>query len=183
MLYVLRRCCPFFLAIANEHFLPTALPHLARDLTHKALCRPGYKHCCLSSCLVRDTTVWCTLTVFHTNSFMCLMLQTCLPWFPQFDADRDEDAVFYDISVAVDNKLFPNKEAATGKSPRPLASEYENQLPNGPGFLSMAEVPPAAVGLDFPILSLDSKIKIKKSNRKTENLSLSTCWRFSCRST
>ncbi|XP_028735003.1 adenylate kinase isoenzyme 5 isoform X2 [Peromyscus leucopus] len=31
----------------------------------------------------------------------------------QFDADRDEDAVFYDISVAVDNKLFPNKEAAT----------------------------------------------------------------------
>ncbi|XP_005083686.1 adenylate kinase isoenzyme 5 isoform X1 [Mesocricetus auratus] len=30
-----------------------------------------------------------------------------------FDADRDEDAVFYDISVAVDNKLFANKEAAT----------------------------------------------------------------------
>nr|KAF6443060.1 adenylate kinase 5 [Molossus molossus] len=34
-----------------------------------------------------------------------------------FDADRDEDEVFYDISVAVDSKLFPNKEtAATGKS-------------------------------------------------------------------
>ncbi|KAL1771973.1 adenylate kinase isoenzyme 5 isoform X1 [Sigmodon hispidus] len=33
-----------------------------------------------------------------------------------FDADRDEDAVFYDISVAVDNKLFPNKEAATDSS-------------------------------------------------------------------
>nr|XP_051714149.1 adenylate kinase isoenzyme 5 [Oryctolagus cuniculus] len=33
---------------------------------------------------------------------------------PQFDADRDEDAVFYDISMAVDNKLFPNKEAAAG---------------------------------------------------------------------
>ncbi|XP_075413553.1 adenylate kinase isoenzyme 5 [Tenrec ecaudatus] len=31
-----------------------------------------------------------------------------------FDADRDEDEVFYDISVAVDNKLFPNKEAAAG---------------------------------------------------------------------
>uniref|UniRef100_G1TWP8 Adenylate kinase 5 n=1 Tax=Oryctolagus cuniculus TaxID=9986 RepID=G1TWP8_RABIT len=31
-----------------------------------------------------------------------------------FDADRDEDAVFYDISMAVDNKLFPNKEAAAG---------------------------------------------------------------------
>ncbi|EGV93588.1 Adenylate kinase isoenzyme 5 [Cricetulus griseus] len=31
-----------------------------------------------------------------------------------FDADRDEDAVFYDISMAVDNKLFANKEAAMG---------------------------------------------------------------------
>ncbi|XP_063559532.1 adenylate kinase isoenzyme 5 isoform X4 [Gorilla gorilla gorilla] len=34
----------------------------------------------------------------------------------QFDADRDEDEVFYDISMAVDNKLFPNKEAAAGSS-------------------------------------------------------------------
>ncbi|PNJ71917.1 AK5 isoform 3 [Pongo abelii] len=33
-----------------------------------------------------------------------------------FDADRDEDEVFYDISMAVDNKLFPNKEAAAGSS-------------------------------------------------------------------
>ncbi|KAM5256118.1 adenylate kinase isoenzyme 5 isoform 2-T2 [Ctenodactylus gundi] len=33
-----------------------------------------------------------------------------------FDADRNEDEVFYDISVAVDNKLFPNKEAAAGSS-------------------------------------------------------------------
>ncbi|XP_031321281.1 adenylate kinase isoenzyme 5 isoform X3 [Camelus dromedarius] len=31
-----------------------------------------------------------------------------------FDADRDEDEVFYDISMAVDSKLFPNKEAAAG---------------------------------------------------------------------
>ncbi|NP_001396671.1 adenylate kinase isoenzyme 5 isoform 8 [Mus musculus] len=31
-----------------------------------------------------------------------------------FDADRDEDAVFHDISVAVDSKLFPNKEAPMG---------------------------------------------------------------------
>ncbi|XP_005385276.1 PREDICTED: adenylate kinase isoenzyme 5 [Chinchilla lanigera] len=31
-----------------------------------------------------------------------------------FDADRNEDEVFYDISLAVDNKLFPNKEAAAG---------------------------------------------------------------------
>nr|XP_023417030.1 adenylate kinase isoenzyme 5 [Cavia porcellus] len=31
-----------------------------------------------------------------------------------FDADRNEDEVFYDISLAVDSKLFPNKEAAVG---------------------------------------------------------------------
>ncbi|KAM8791212.1 adenylate kinase isoenzyme 5 isoform 3-T3 [Rhynchonycteris naso] len=33
-----------------------------------------------------------------------------------FDADRDEDEVFYDISMAVDSKLFPNKESAAGSS-------------------------------------------------------------------
>ncbi|KAG3283405.1 adenylate kinase isoenzyme 5 isoform X4 [Ictidomys tridecemlineatus] len=33
-----------------------------------------------------------------------------------FDADRDEDEVFYDISMAVDSKLFPNKENAAGSS-------------------------------------------------------------------
>ncbi|XP_068394136.1 adenylate kinase isoenzyme 5 isoform X3 [Eschrichtius robustus] len=33
-----------------------------------------------------------------------------------FDADRDEDEVFCDISMAVDSKLFPNKEAAAGSS-------------------------------------------------------------------
>ncbi|XP_043860356.1 adenylate kinase isoenzyme 5 isoform X2 [Dromiciops gliroides] len=33
-----------------------------------------------------------------------------------FDADRDEDEVFYDISVAVGNKLFPPTEAAAGPS-------------------------------------------------------------------
>ncbi|NP_001396669.1 adenylate kinase isoenzyme 5 isoform 6 [Mus musculus] len=33
-----------------------------------------------------------------------------------FDADRDEDAVFHDISVAVDSKLFPNKEAPMDSS-------------------------------------------------------------------
>ncbi|XP_074858834.1 adenylate kinase isoenzyme 5 [Carettochelys insculpta] len=31
-----------------------------------------------------------------------------------FDADRDEEEVFYDISMAVDNKLFPSKEAVAG---------------------------------------------------------------------
>ncbi|XP_066232694.1 adenylate kinase isoenzyme 5 isoform X3 [Saccopteryx leptura] len=33
-----------------------------------------------------------------------------------FDADRDEDEVFHDISMAVDSKLFPNKEAAADSS-------------------------------------------------------------------
>ncbi|XP_067845748.1 adenylate kinase isoenzyme 5 [Heptranchias perlo] len=32
------------------------------------------------------------------------------------DADRDEEEVFYDISVAVDNKLFPTKEPVAGPS-------------------------------------------------------------------
>ncbi|XP_068808887.1 adenylate kinase isoenzyme 5 isoform X2 [Struthio camelus] len=32
----------------------------------------------------------------------------------QFDADRDEEEVFFDISLAVDSKLFANKEAAAG---------------------------------------------------------------------
>ncbi|EMP33220.1 Adenylate kinase isoenzyme 5 [Chelonia mydas] len=38
----------------------------------------------------------------------------CLLPFQQFDADRDEEEVFYDISMAVDNKLFPPKEAVAG---------------------------------------------------------------------
>lgn len=46
--------------------------------------------------------------VFSCSQLVC-------PDFAQFDADRDEDEVFYDISVAVDSKLFPNKEAAAGK--------------------------------------------------------------------
>uniref|UniRef100_A0A8B9V8I7 Adenylate kinase isoenzyme 5 n=1 Tax=Anas zonorhyncha TaxID=75864 RepID=A0A8B9V8I7_9AVES len=32
-----------------------------------------------------------------------------------FDADRDEEEVFFDISLAVDSKLFANKEAAAGE--------------------------------------------------------------------
>nr|KAF6377115.1 adenylate kinase 5 [Myotis myotis] len=56
-----------------------------------------------------------------------------------FDADRNEDEVFYDISMAVDSKLFPNKEAAASSgdldSPMMLdsgeiidtGSDYEDQ--------------------------------------------------------
>lgn len=32
----------------------------------------------------------------------------------QFDADRDEEEVFHDISLAVDNKLFPHKDHVAG---------------------------------------------------------------------
>ncbi|EPQ11289.1 Adenylate kinase isoenzyme 5 [Myotis brandtii] len=57
----------------------------------------------------------------------------------RFDADRNEDEVFYDISMAVDSKLFPNKEAAASAgdldSPMMLdsgeiidpGSDYEDQ--------------------------------------------------------
>ncbi|KAJ8793461.1 hypothetical protein J1605_019295 [Eschrichtius robustus] len=41
---------------------------------------------------------------------------TCRGAAGPFDADRDEDEVFCDISMAVDSKLFPNKEAAAGSS-------------------------------------------------------------------
>lgn len=54
--------------------------------------------------------------------------QLICPDFPQFDADRDEDEVFYDISVAVDSKLFPNKEAAAGKS----LCALDNSMPWSP---------------------------------------------------
>lgn len=63
------------------------------------------------------------LIVFWNElSYMFSCLQLVCPDFPQFDADRNEDEVFYDISVAVDSKLFPNKEAAAGKSLCPLGN-------------------------------------------------------------
>lgn len=33
----------------------------------------------------------------------------------QLDADRDEEEVFCDISMTLDNKLFPSKESAGGE--------------------------------------------------------------------
>ncbi|XP_029474708.1 adenylate kinase isoenzyme 5 [Rhinatrema bivittatum] len=59
-----------------------------------------------------------------------------------FDADRDEEEVFYDISVAVDNKLFPPKEPVAGPSELDLSliidagdavdteSDFEDQADN-----------------------------------------------------
>uniref|UniRef100_UPI00398F1520 adenylate kinase isoenzyme 5 n=1 Tax=Pristiophorus japonicus TaxID=55135 RepID=UPI00398F1520 len=58
------------------------------------------------------------------------------------DADRDEEEVFYDISVAVDNKLFPTKDPVAGPSELDLSllvdftdavdieSESEDQIDN-----------------------------------------------------
>ncbi|XP_030063648.1 adenylate kinase isoenzyme 5 [Microcaecilia unicolor] len=60
----------------------------------------------------------------------------------KFDADRDEEEVFYDISVAVDNKLFSPKEAVAGPSELDLSliidsmdtadaeSDFEDQADN-----------------------------------------------------
>lgn len=61
--------------------------------------------------------------VFSCSQLVC-------PDCAQFDADRDEDEVFYDISVAVDSKLFPNKEAAAGKSLCPLGHSPAWPLPS-----------------------------------------------------
>lgn len=36
-------------------------------------------------------------------------------FFFQLDADRDEEEVFYDISMTLDNKLFPSTEPAAGE--------------------------------------------------------------------
>lgn len=36
-------------------------------------------------------------------------------FFLQLDADREEEEVFCDISMALDNKLFPSKEPAAGE--------------------------------------------------------------------
>ncbi|XP_018590315.1 adenylate kinase isoenzyme 5 [Scleropages formosus] len=43
-----------------------------------------------------------------------------------FDADRDEEEVFYDISVTVDNKLFPTKEPIAGPSELDLSLLVES---------------------------------------------------------
>lgn len=71
----------------------------------------------LLTCFIRDTVLWCLPILFGNeliDVFSCSQL-VC-PDCAQFDADRNEDEVFYDISMAVDSKLFPNKEAAAGKS-------------------------------------------------------------------
>ncbi|VTJ78347.1 Hypothetical predicted protein, partial [Marmota monax] len=59
------------------------------------------------------TVVQCTFIMFGDELIYAYSHSTFVcPDFPQFDADRNEDEVFYDISMAVDSKLFPNKENA-----------------------------------------------------------------------
>lgn len=43
------------------------------------------------------------------------MPDTSALFFIQLDADRDEEEVFCDISMTVDNKLYPTKEPVAGK--------------------------------------------------------------------
>lgn len=44
--------------------------------------------------------------------------------FLQLDADRDEEEVFYDISMTVDNKLYPTKEPVAGKTSSIISWEF-----------------------------------------------------------
>ncbi|XP_041132929.1 adenylate kinase isoenzyme 5-like isoform X2 [Polyodon spathula] len=54
------------------------------------------------------------------------------------DADRDEEEVFYDISVTVDNKLFPTKEPVAGPSELDL-SLLVDSADTGSDFEEQAE--------------------------------------------
>lgn len=45
-------------------------------------------------------------------------------FFLQLDADREEEEVFCDISMALDNKLFPSKEPAAGEMKKLLIALY-----------------------------------------------------------
>lgn len=55
----------------------------------------------------------CQKLRFKSNSWF-----VCLVWsFPfQLDADREEEEVFGDISMTLDNKLFPSSEPAAGET-------------------------------------------------------------------
>uniref|UniRef100_A0A8U7M6E4 Adenylate kinase isoenzyme 5 n=1 Tax=Corvus moneduloides TaxID=1196302 RepID=A0A8U7M6E4_CORMO len=74
-----------------------------------------------------------------------------------FDADRDEEEVFSDISSAVDNKLFANKEAAAGGPGSGKGSQCE-QLAKKYGFthLSTSDL------LQSELLSLSERSKLIK---------------------
>ncbi|XP_048395587.1 adenylate kinase isoenzyme 5 isoform X5 [Stegostoma tigrinum] len=56
------------------------------------------------------------LTTFKQNTIPLVKYLQERGLIVTLDADRDEEEVFYDISVAVDNKLFPTKEPVAGPS-------------------------------------------------------------------
>lgn len=50
----------------------------------------------------------------------------CSPF--QLDADRDEEEVFCDISMTLDNKLFPSKEPAAGEINTYFIKLWDNKI-------------------------------------------------------
>uniref|UniRef100_A0A8C6ZX58 Adenylate kinase isoenzyme 5 n=1 Tax=Nothoprocta perdicaria TaxID=30464 RepID=A0A8C6ZX58_NOTPE len=97
-----------------------------------------------------------------------------------FDADRDEEEVFFDISLAVDNKLFANKEAAAGSSELdssllmdsgdPVYTEYdfEDQIffphKGGPGSGKGSQCEQLAKKYGFTHLSTDDLLQNELSS-------------------
>lgn len=55
----------------------------------------------------------------HWGSVSCDTCVTQMLFLLQLDADRDEEEVFSDISMTVDNKLFLTREPVAGKSLQP----------------------------------------------------------------
>lgn len=53
----------------------------------------------------------------------------CLLFIFQLDADRDEEEVFCDISMTLDNKLFPSKKAEAGKKLNYFSNYHTVSIP------------------------------------------------------
>ena len=53
--------------------------------------------------------------VYVCVSLTAVKADFCFTFSSQLDADRDEEEVFCDISMTLDNKLFPSKEPAAGE--------------------------------------------------------------------
>lgn len=53
--------------------------------------------------------------VYICVSVIAVKADFCFTFSSQLDADRDEEEVFCDISMTLDNKLFPSKEPAAGE--------------------------------------------------------------------
>lgn len=72
----------------------------------------------------------CVRTVLQRRSRNANCFVLCFSF--QLDADRDEEEVFCDISMTLDNKLFPSEE--------PVAGEMkQNSLENWTGDFALLE--------------------------------------------